>query len=370
MGLVDLYIQKGVPVGSQTLKESGLEDISSATIRNYFSKLEQEGYLSQQHSSGGRIPTNKAYALYAKEHLHAEHLDDNIILALQELKQQETKEIASYLQLAAETLSHITGLAAFMSAPRFDHDFIQDIKLVRIDRRRTLCVILSEFGQIQTEVLHSDQKISTFALHRMEAYFHYRLTGYSKPENMEPEEELLAQRFYNEIMVRYIVEYSNFTHEHVYQTGFSKLLQFPESTEAAALTSSLSLFENTNGVRLLLRESAKHKNPQFWIGKDLNTYCNSPEELAVVAAPYYIHQSPVGAIGLLGPSRMPYKTLFPALRLAADCISQTLTKSLYKFKLRYRKAERAHPEIESPGPQLKEQVSPILLEDKRNLDGK
>ena len=65
LGLVDYYIQTGKPVGSNTLKEAGFGDLSSATIRNYFAHLEEEGYLLQSHSSGGRIPTHLAYRVYA-----------------------------------------------------------------------------------------------------------------------------------------------------------------------------------------------------------------------------------------------------------------------------------------------------------------
>src|SRR3970040_685252 len=64
LGFIELYLKTGKPIGSQTLQESGFESLSSATIRNYFSKMEEEGYLKQQHTSGGRIPTAKAFRLY------------------------------------------------------------------------------------------------------------------------------------------------------------------------------------------------------------------------------------------------------------------------------------------------------------------
>ena len=65
LGLIELYLQHGKPVGSQTLQENGFDSLSTATIRNYFGKMESEGYLKQQHTSGGRIPTQKAFRLYA-----------------------------------------------------------------------------------------------------------------------------------------------------------------------------------------------------------------------------------------------------------------------------------------------------------------
>ncbi|MBI5345703.1 MAG: heat-inducible transcriptional repressor HrcA, partial [Chlamydiae bacterium] len=69
-GLIELYIKMGEPIGSNSLREKGFEYMSSATIRNYFAKLEENGLLAQQHASGGRIPTPKAFELYARHHLN------------------------------------------------------------------------------------------------------------------------------------------------------------------------------------------------------------------------------------------------------------------------------------------------------------
>src|SRR3989338_10379321 len=65
LGLIELYLKTGKPIGSHTLQENGFDSLSSATIRNYFGKMEEQGYLKQQHTSGGRIPTEKAFRLYA-----------------------------------------------------------------------------------------------------------------------------------------------------------------------------------------------------------------------------------------------------------------------------------------------------------------
>ena len=76
IGLIELYLETGKPVGSNNLRENGFESLSSATIRNYFSKLEEEGFLKQQHSSGGRIPTSLAYQLYAEAHLKSPQVSE------------------------------------------------------------------------------------------------------------------------------------------------------------------------------------------------------------------------------------------------------------------------------------------------------
>ena len=73
LGLVELYLLTGKPIGSNTLKENGFGHISSATIRNYFAKLEAQGMLKQQHSSGGRTPTPLAYKFYANHYRQHRH---------------------------------------------------------------------------------------------------------------------------------------------------------------------------------------------------------------------------------------------------------------------------------------------------------
>lgn len=348
LSLIELYLKTGKPIGSKTLKEFGFEELSSATIRNYFAQLEEENYLSQQHSSGGRIPTSKAFRLYAEEYEEETSVSESHLNTLKSLRHKETHELAAYLAQAGEILSNLSQCAVFLSAPRFDNDYISDIKWVGIDHTRCLCVIVTNFGVIQTEVLHLDKKLSTFSLKRIEAYFRWRLhrihqiatlEDFDKPDNLTEEEEQLAQQFYHEIMMRYIVNYSNFTDEDIYSTGFSKLLAYPELQDTGTLTHCLSLFENAQSLRLILKECSKKDKLRFWIGEDLHPFSNEPYDSAVIAIPYYINKQCVGAVGLLGPIRLPYRELFGLLRQFSENISDALTRSIYKFKITFRQPE-------------------------------
>lgn len=348
IGLIELYLKTGKPIGSNTLKEFSFEVLSSATIRNYFTHLEEAGYLSQQHSSGGRIPTTKAFRLYAQEYQDESSLSEAHLRELKSLRTQETHELAAYLEQAAEMLSNLSNSAVFLSAPRFDHDYISDIKLVGIDPSRCLCVIVTNFGVIQTEVLYLDKKLSSFSLKRMEAYFRWRLHrmdqitenhNINKPDSLTEEEEMLAQQFYSEIMMRYLVSYSTFSDDDIYSTGVSKLLHYPDFQDTATLTNCLSLFENTHSLRLLLKESCKKDTLKFWIGEDLQAFSKSPYDCTVIAIPYYINKHCVGAVGLLGPIRVAYKELFGLLRHFSESISEALTRSIYKFKITYRQPQ-------------------------------
>lgn len=336
IGLIELYLKTGKPIGSSTLQENGFEKLSTATLRNYFAELEKEGYLKQPHISGGRIPTNKGLTLYAEEMLHNPLFDVEVKEHLQILRKTSAKDIVAFLQKASDLLSDVTGCAAFLSAVRFDHDFILDVKFITIDPLRLLCVIITNFGQILSEVINLTQKMGAFSTKRIEAYFHWKLKNLGskeKPAQLSSEEEVLAQKIYSEIMVRYLVRYTNFSDEEILRTGFSKLLAYPEFSDPLSLTSGLSLFENSNSMRKLLGTT---KELQFWIGSDLNPFAPNASMCSVISIPYKINHIQAGALAILGPCRIPYRQLFGTLTLFSEYLSETLTKTLHKFKLTYR----------------------------------
>jgi len=330
LGLIDLYVKQGKPIGSHTLQEEGFEHLSSATIRNYFARLEMEGYLKQHHTSGGRAPTDKGYRLYAEEELIKNISYKEEVAFLTNLLRKETKAIPLYLQEAAHALSELSGCAVFLTAPRFDQDFIIKIQLMQIDETRILCALLTDFGQVHTEIIQLTQKTS---LKRLEEYFHYRLTGQGKSP-LTGADESLAKNYYNEIVLRHFVSYSNMHAEDLYKTGFSKLLFYPEFHDPIILSNTLSLFENSKKIKPLLQTTFEKGEIQFWIGDDLREFI--AHSISLITIPYRIGHNTVGVIAILGPDRISYGKLFSLLRTASHLISDTLTKSLYKFKLNYR----------------------------------
>lgn len=339
MGLVDLYLKHAKPIGSNTLKDSGFEHLSSATIRNYFARLEIEGFLRQHHSSGGRIPTDKAFRLYAQEKIEGKknlNKDDEIFLS--SLLNRETKEISTYLQEASEALSELTNCAGFITAPRFDQDFIVKIHLLKLDEKRALCVIVTDFSLVHTEILYLPRKFSTESLQRIERYFYFRLTGFDKPD-LEMDEYEFAQQNYNEIVLRHFVSYTNMQTQDIYRSGFAKLLTHPEFHDPIILTNALSLFESRENLHAIMKESFNSNGLKFWVGDDLKRFIPPPIFNSMIAIPYRLHNKVVGTIAILGPDRMDYERAFGLLEHFSQLISENLTKSMYKFKLTYRQPQ-------------------------------
>lgn len=350
MGLVELYLKQAKPIGSNTLKESGFDHLSSATIRNYFARLEIEGFVKQHHSSGGRIPTDKAFRLYALEKIEEPRVvnkDDDIFLT--SLLNKETKEISAYLQEATEALSELTGCAGFISAPRFDQDFIIKIHLLKLDEKRILCVIVTDFSLVHTETLYLPKALPDEAIKRIEAYFYFRLTGLDKP-NLNLEEYEFAQQSYNEIVLRHFVSYTNMETQDIYRSGFAKLLIHPEFHDPVVLTNALSLFESRDTLSKIMKESFNAKGLKFWVGDDLKPFITPPIFNSMIAIPYRLHNKVVGTIAILGPDRMDYEKMFGLLNRFSTLISESLTKSMYKFKLTYREPQSKELTLDSKSP--------------------
>lgn len=335
-GLIELYLKTGKPIGSQTIQEQGFESLSSATIRNYFTKLEGQGYLVQQHISGGRIPTDKAFRLYADLYKKKGYVEKNQEDPIKEIFSKETKEIATILHQGIDLLSELSQCAVFISSPRFDQDFIQNVKLVSIDPSKILVILITDFGLIHTETIYLDKSVETSFLRTCEEYFLWRINKGEKPLFQNEKETKLAQRMYNEMMVRHVVGYANFPNEEILRTGLSKLLAYPEFNDATALANSLSLLEDENHMRSLLREAMKKNGLTAWIGDELRPFIAAASECTVIAIPYYINQTIAGGIALLGPVRLPYRNLFGLCQLFSEKISATLTNNLYKYKISFR----------------------------------
>lgn len=341
VGLVEHYLKTGKPIGSTVLQEEGFHDISSATIRNYFSTLEQEGFVKQLHSSGGRIPLGKAFAFYAEqcwEEVKAEPVQKSTFQSTESL---ELKNIVTLLQEVAAYVSKKLHVSVALSAPRFDHDSIIDIHFHFLDVRRVLAVIISEFGLVHTEVLMPLETVTPTLVRKADTFAKARVYNMQIEEASFRKEELkLVRTLYQEAVSSFFVRYSSFSQEDVWKVGFSHLLAYPDFEKTTGLGASLAFFENSNLLRGLFREVQRQKTVRFWIGDALKPYIPSTEPpCAFLAIPYYAANHCVGSLGILGPKSMWYKDVFRLLFSMSDYLSDRVTELLVKHRLSYRMPE-------------------------------
>ncbi len=330
LGLVDLYIKTGKPVGSQTLQENGFDYVSPATIRNYFAKWETMGFLSQQHASGGRVPTTKAFREYVNLAMEKPKKVKKEIESFFSTLQLNNKEVIALLEKSAEKISELTGGAVFLLTPYFDQDFIQTIKLFRIDEEKILALLLTDFGEIKTEMLYTSQKLTDDELKHIEKFLLWKI-GKTAFDKKNEKLSKIAQKFYAEIMLRQISSYGK--KELFYRTGLAKLIQNKQFSDPLQLTKILTLFEDQSQMETILKESLKLNHLTCWIAEELNIFGHNLSEIAIIGAPYKIGSLPVGSFAILVPKRVNYRLLFGLLENFAKKLSEILSKSVAKLKI-------------------------------------
>ena len=345
LGLVESYLEDGEPVGSETLRKKRFPDLSSATLRNYFSQLEKDGYLMQQHTSGGRIPTTKGYCAYTSYHQHNGYVTEKQDQVLKELSSYESLDLVTFLQAAAQTLTQLTNGAAFLASPRFDQDFVEDIKLLQLDTTRLLVVLITHFGTIRTEILNPNFQLAAGMVKKLEAYFLARI--HSQLDQIAIDADLVDrfQDLFNEVITRFLVYYGSFSHDEVYRSGLSNLLHFKELKNAQALADCLSLFDEPQRLKKLLRNAMTHKSTVCLIGDDLKDFVGFGSSCTALVAPCFVNYRAVGAIGCMTGICVDYRNLFGLVSRTAEAISNVLSRVSFKHQLNFRASEAEAPDV-------------------------
>ena len=139
--IIQTYLETGEPVGSRTISKFSDLNLSSATIRNEMSDLEEMGYILQPHTSAGRIPSDKGYRLYV-DALMAEK--DKEIADIKELMIEKTDKMEKVLKQVVKTLAQDTQYATLISAPTFSSDRLKFIQLSRLNSLQLVVVQVKE----------------------------------------------------------------------------------------------------------------------------------------------------------------------------------------------------------------------------------
>ena len=154
--IIRTYLETGEPVGSRTISKDPELNLSSATIRNEMSDLEEMGYIIQPHTSAGRIPTDKAYRLYVDT-----MLDDrtNEVQNLKEQLDEKAGKIDVLLKQVAKVLANNTNYATMVSGPRYQSKKVKFIQITPIDESSILTVIVLDNNMVKNQMLRIDEPI-------------------------------------------------------------------------------------------------------------------------------------------------------------------------------------------------------------------
>lgn len=328
--LIESYIRDGQPVGSRTLsRESGLT-LSSATVRNVMSDLEELGFVASPHTSAGRVPTDKGYRFFVNTLLKLKPLAQDEIAELQRRFGVGQDEPKSLVATASQVLSTITQLAGVVTIPRQSHAAVTQIDFVGISENRVLAVLVVNGREVQNRILQLDRHYSSEELRRASNYLNEHFLGRTVSElRAELVRQLQETRNHlNQLMLdaiqlaQQIVEPGPNDEPSFVLAGQTNLMGFAELSNVEKLRRLFEAFTEKRDILHLLDQSLSAQGVQIFIGQESGYQIL--DDCSVVTAPYTLDNEVVGVLGVIGPTRMAYERVIPIVDITARLLGAAL----------------------------------------------
>ncbi len=329
--LVEHYIRDGEPVGSRTLsRDSGL-DLSSASIRNVMSDLEELGFIAAPHTSAGRVPTVKGYRFFVDTLLAIKPLEQQEIRLIQQQLNTNDFNPRSLLASASSMLSAITRMTGVVTLPRREHIAWRHIELVPLSDNRVLAILVVNEGEVQNRILMLDRSYDPSTLQQISNYLNAHFTGKDiHVVRAELLRELNRTREnMNNLMLTAIA-----MAEKVFQTqeqesirsyvmaGETNLMEWADLSDVEKLRRLFEAFNQQRDILHLLDKCIAADGVQIFIGEESGY--RVLDECSVVTAPYSVGDEVVGVLGVIGPTRMAYERVIPIVDLTAKLLGAAL----------------------------------------------
>jgi heat-inducible transcriptional repressor len=325
--IIQHYVSTGQPVGSTTLARAADLQVSSATVRNVMSDLEELGLIHSPHTSAGRVPTSAGYRTYINQLLHAQPLrceqSSEIKLALQQY--DDPKKL---LTNASQVLSRLTSFAGVVSMPDSEFSRFKQIEFLKLRKGRLLAILVTEDGMVENKVLHLDQDYSDAELVRATNYFN---EAYARRSMFEVRQDLLKkmQQDSSEMQgaMQTAVEMAqgllNDGEDEVVVSGRSNLFSLPDFSETEQLKGVLDTFHTKRVLLDLVSKSLDGEGISIYIGEESGY--QALQACSVIAMPYEKEGQRVGVLGVIGPTRMAYEQVVSVVDVTARILSSALS---------------------------------------------
>ena len=322
--IIDDYILTAEPVGSRTISRKYDMGLSSATIRNEMSDLEELGYLDQPHVSAGRIPSAKAYRLYVDQLLKTGKIrsaDDESVKAHFAGRMHQMEDVIDH---AAQVISSMTNYLAVVLPPSGKQPLIRTLQLVPVGPGSALVVLVTDSGIIRDTVIPYPGQIDNDTLYSISRQLTEELSGHSLQEAGGIIASMLGRMHENEAFLASLSSFlsersGNAPRRHVAVGGASKMLTYPEYADVEKVKSLLSLVETRDKLASII---AQNGNVAFTVRIGPESGIPEMADCSIVTATYSTQAGGKGTIGVLGPTRMRYSKVLSVLGTMGQQLSE------------------------------------------------
>ncbi|MFC2583378.1 MAG: heat-inducible transcriptional repressor HrcA [Lachnoanaerobaculum saburreum] len=316
--IIKNYMETGEPVGSRTISKLPELNLSSATIRNEMSDLEEMGYILQPHTSAGRIPSDKGYRFYVDEILREKEIETE---EFKDLMFKKVDRLETLLKQLAKIIARDTNYAAMISGPTIHSNKVKFLQLSKIDRFKLLLVTVAEGNIINNKIIDIDSEISDSEILNLNLLINTSLNGLTIEEiNLGIMNKLRADAgVYGDIVDKVLREVaavfeSATDNLEIYTSGTTNIFKYPEISDREKASRLVNAFEEKDKLKEILSDVNEdcENGVKVYIGNEVPV--SDMKDLSVVTANYEIGEGLRGTIGIVGPKRMDYEKVLKTIR--------------------------------------------------------
>jgi heat-inducible transcriptional repressor len=324
--VVHEFTTNAVPVGSQALQSRYFVNLSSATIRSELAELADLGYLTQPHTSAGRVPTDSGYRYFVDFLMDLEPIPDRVKAYIRDELQAAPADVEGMVERVAMTVAAVTQNASVASAPQGSQARIKHVDLVSLEPQEVLLILLLEGNLLRQQVVNTTEPATQADLTALAASLNDALSGRVSDEARRRydgaplglEKELLGR------VIAVLDLYEKGTENLVVHDGVRNLLRQPEFAESSRVHQVLEVLEETRYLTVLLRQLIGDSDLQIVIGSE-NT-SSRLQGCAVVLTTYGPTDRLKGVLGVIGPTRMAYSQTVSRLQAVARGASDRMAE--------------------------------------------
>jgi heat-inducible transcriptional repressor len=337
--IISEHLFTGEPVGSKILAEKfeNTFGMSSATIRNVMSELEESGLLEQPHTSAGRIPTDKGYRFYVDNLLGVLSLsDEDLRLINMEFSLSETPD--RLMERTSQLLSALSQNIGIVVSPSLANDRLQHIEFLNLSDKRILVIMVSAPNIVHNKIIRLEETFSQEDLNRTARYLNIEFGGKSlsiiRTEilRLMHEEKTLFDKLLQTAIILCSQSIESDNYGEIFIDGTSNIVSKPDFANFEKLRELLKTMEEKSRLVQILngciiKDSSNQDKVQIIIGSENNT--PSLQNCSLITAPYRIgNTDTIGILSVLGPTRIEYARMISIVSYISRMIEKlTLNKT-------------------------------------------
>jgi len=324
--IIDDYILTAMPVGSRTLSRKSEIGLSSATIRNEMSDLEELGYLDQPHTSAGRVPSVRAFRLYVDQLMRVAALGREERDYIRSHIGRTTMVLQDVLENTARVLGEVTDYAAAVMLPKSKSVQFEHVQLVPITQGLALLVLVTSAGVFKDTMIRVPHDATPEMLSRISMGLSQALKGRSTAELSQAVDYLRGDfaehaRLAEDILKAVSGSAAKVDSNEVVLGGRTNLLKHPEYSDVGRVRDMLTALEPHGKIASLMAGRAQLEF-SISIGPEIGE--RAFEDCSLVTVSYHVGNQQIGTMGILGPMRMDYARVVSVLKQAQHTLNELL----------------------------------------------